>query len=601
MLGGIELLLTHNEKEALILENALIKQHQPRFNVLLKDDKRFIHLRLAEPVVDSSSGAPRGPQAFPRLEVVRKPRDDGARYFGPYASASSARSTLREVNRFFQLRTCKDHVFRNRVRPCLEYQIKRCPGPCVLDVSAEDYAGQMRDVALFLSGRQRELLGALDERMWQAAEQEDYERAAGLRDQKHAVERSLQSQHVELLGEKQDLDAMAMYREGAEVAVAVLRFRGGSLAASYGYGLKGQEFPDDEVLSGFVRRFYDGGHPVPDRLYLPIKLDDAEPIAEWLGELRAGRLRQRLDGAGADRGGELAPEERRRMTRKVRLHAPQRGGKVKLVTLAKENARQVFEDKLRAQVDQARVLEGLQRRLGLARLPRRIECYDISHMQGSETVASMVVFTDGLPDKKAYRSYRIHSAEGVPDDFASMAEVISRRFRRRAGTETWPDLVIVDGGKGQLSAAVAALSDLGVHDVELVGLAKARTLDQSGAGGRRQRSAERVFVPDADEPIVMPQNSNEVYLISRVRDEAHRFAITHHRKRRQKRTLHSQLDDIPGVGPTTRGKLLRHFGSVRAIAAAGPEALTEVEGVGPALAATIVGALAGGPEASDDA
>ena len=556
VLGDIELVLTGSAKEALLLENELIKQHQPRYNVKLKDDKRFIHLRIG------------GRHAFPRLEVVRKPAKDKARYFGPYASASSARATLRQVNRYFKLRTCSDQVFRNRSRPCLEHQIKRCPAPCVLPVEQADYGQHIDDVAMFLDGRGVALLDELRGRMTAAAQNEDFEHAAMLRDQWRAVQRSLERQNTVILGSRRDLDAIGLHREGARVAIAVLRFRSGTLLGARGYALPGQEFPDADVLGGFLRNYYELGHEIPDDVLLPCPIDTHEAMAEWLSDVRRAR-------GGAERA--------------VKIAVPARGTKKRLVAAAQDNAAQVFADRLR-QGGAQQALVGLRSKLGLRAHPQRIECYDISNIQGTDPVASMIVFEDGEPAKKEYRSFRIRSGD-TPNDFAMMYEVLTRRFSRglREGTRL-PDLVVVDGGMGQLKMAVAALSDLGVHDVEVCGLAKART-QASDDDGRAKRSPERVFMPGNPHPVVMKQTSDEVHLLERVRNEAHRFAITFHRKRRAKRILTSELDGIAGVGPSRRTALLRAFGSVKNLREAGVKEIASVEGVSLKVAQAVVTAL----------
>ena len=558
VLGDIELVLTATEKDALLLENELIKKHQPRYNIELKDDKRFIHLRLGRE------------HAFPRLEVVRRPRDDGARYFGPYASAASARATLGQVNRHFKLRTCSDGVFRNRSRPCLEYQIKRCPAPCVLPVAEAEYADHLRDVELFLAGRGSELVDQLRARMAASAAAEDFERAAVLRDQWRAIERSIERQHVALLDRlKRDIDAIGMHREGARLAVAVLQFRGGMLAGSQGYALADQEFPDDEVVAGFAERYYDRGHPIPDEVLLPRAIEAPATLAAWLTDLR----RQ----AGGPQ-------------RAVTVHRPTRGLKAQLCQMATDNAEQVFADRLRPLRDGVAVMEGLRRRLGLRALPRRIECFDVSNIQGTDPVASMAVFIDAQPDNQAGRRFKVRGKQ-TPDDFAMMYEVLCRRFEH-SEADGWPlpDLLVVDGGPGQLKMAMNALQDLGVHDVEAVGLAKARTQDGDDRGPAR-RSPERVWLPERPHPVVLPQTSNEVYLLTRVRDEAHRMAVTFHRQRRGARTLTSELDRVPGIGPTRRKALLNHFGSVRALREASIAELCAAPGIGADTAARIREAL----------
>lgn len=561
VLGSIELVVTATAKDALLVENDLIKRHQPRFNVKLKDDKRFIHLRLA------------GDEDFPRLQVVRRPAQDGAQYFGPYASASAARATLAQVNRHFQLRTCPDSVFRNRTRPCLEYQIHRCLGPCVLPVDPAEYAGHTRDVTLLLTGRRKELLARLKDRMAQAAEDEQFERAARYRDQVHAIEQSLEQQTVNLLGEKRSFDAVGLFRQGARACVAVLSFREGVLLGSQGHVLKDQEWPDAEVLEGFLTQLYDRGQPVPDEVLLPAELPDAEVLADWLTDLR--RTRAALEAVPG------ASDQAVRHSRgAVEVLHPQRGAKVRLVEMAMANAQQVFEEQDRTAGVALKTLEGLQRRLHLRSLPRRIECYDISNISGTDPVGSMSVALDGELAPKAYRHYSIRSME-TPNDFAMMREVLGRRFQRvKDGEGAAPDLVVIDGGKGQLKMAMQVFEDLGIYDVDLVGLAKARTLDTDDQGPS-QSSPERLFLPGAKNALVLPQNSNEMYLLVRLRDEAHRFGVTFHRKRRAARTLRSRLDQVPGVGPTRKKALLETFGSLKGIAAASDEELAAVPGIGP--------------------
>ncbi|MBP47532.1 MAG: excinuclease ABC subunit C [Myxococcales bacterium] len=553
VLGEIEVIVTQTDKEALLLENELVKRHQPRFNVLLKDDKNFIHLRLATE------------HDFPRLEIVRSPKDDGARYYGPYASASAARSTLREVNRHFQLRTCSDTVFRNRQRPCLEHQIDRCSAPCVLPDSQQSYVEDLADVHLFLSGRGTELIDEIQLRMRRASERQDYESAARLRDQWRAIKRSLEGQHVKLLDSRRDMDAIALYRQGARSTIALAQVRQGALVGVQGFALRDQEFPSTEVLSGFLVRHYDGGAEIPDELLIEHRLEEADVLATWLTEIRNAR---------------------RAIKRSVRLHTPQRGDRAKVLALAQRNAKQVFRERLGASAAEAETLQALGSYLAMSKLPRRIECYDVSNIQGTDPVASMVVFVDGAPLKSAYRSFRIRSKD-TPDDFAMMYETLVRRLERidQPGWER-PDLIIVDGGPPQLRMAVAAMDDLAIHGIEVAGLAKARSLSKE-----RGRTPERLWSPGAIEPLVLDQNSKVVFLLARMRDEAHRFAISHHRKRRRGRTLQSALDQIEGVGPARRRALLREFGSVRALSRASVDRVAAVPGVGPKLAQRICDVL----------
>lgn len=610
LLGDIEAIVTSNDKEAMLLENNLIKQGQPRFNVKLRDDKQYLVLRL-----DTRA-------AWPKLEVVRHIRQDGASYFGPYHSASSARHTLRVVNRHFKLRTCSDFVLAHRTRPCLQYQIGRCPAPCVFEVDQAHYAEQVRDVGLFLAGRHRELITGLQTRMQTAAEALEFEVAARVRDQLEAIETTLERQDVVGTGEL-DQDVVGMYREGGNVEFVLMHVREGKLMATQRFSEKGMELPDAEVLAGFLSAYYQDAPALPDEILLPFALaeDDVEPLQAWLIE------------QGPSRG----------RTSKVQIKVPARGDRKQLILLALRNARSNFATRRNKRDDGEATLQALQKRLRLTRLPRRIECFDVSHIQGSDPVASMVVFVDGQPENASYRSFKIRAAGQADvaqnDDFASMHEVLLRRLRRALEDEEWalPDLIVIDGGKGQLGRAIAAMQDLGIalgdEGIDIVSLAKERRmavraskqgLERLKARARATEPApegepdpeistpgqaladyvvaaadegptevrpERVFVPGAKDAIVLPNGSVELYLMTRLRDEAHRFAITHHRKRRGKRSLASALDGIAGVGPVIKRALVKHFGTIKAIRVASVEQLCEVEGVGPKLAQSIHAAL----------
>src|SRR5262245_48970393 len=407
IVADIETVITSNEKEALLLENTLIKRHQPRFNVNLKDDKNFLVLRL-DPKAE-----------WPRLEVVRRLGDDGAHYFGPYHSATSCREALRVVNRHFQLRTCTDHVLHNRRRPCLQYQIKRCPAPCVLPVAREQYDDQVRDVRLFLDGKSDELMARLTARMKDAAARTDFEVAADIRDQIRALEVTLEEQQV-VSADFVDQDVVGFHRDGIALEIVVMSIRAGKLSGNRAFSFTGQEFPDAELISSFVGLYYDMGASIPDELLLPVDIEDAGRKADWLNERRAAQANL---GAGGRR-------------KKVEVLVPQRGDRRKLIDLARKNAAASFATRRNARADTELALGKLQKRLKLPKLPRTIECYDVSHIQGFATVASMVVFVDGRPEKARYRTYKVRAPAGggrgdrKNDDFASMYEVLSRRFRR---------------------------------------------------------------------------------------------------------------------------------------------------------------------------
>ncbi len=538
LLGDIETIVTNNEKEALLLENTLIKQHQPRFNVKLTDDKNYLVLRLDARL------------KFPRLEVRRKIGEDGAKYFGPYHSATSCRHTLQVVNRHFKLRTCTDHVMRTRKRPCLQHQIKRCDAPCVFPVAPEEYAKQVLDVGLFLDGKDQELISRLKERMKTAAASMDYEVAGAIRDQLESIKSTLESQRV-VSHDLRDQDIMGLFRDGLAVELAVLSVRNGKLLGRRNFSFGGQELPTSEIVSSFVQLYYDLGNYVPDEVLLPCAIEDESLKSEWL----------------TDRKG-----------KKCEVMTPQRGTRRRLVELADKNAGSSFVSRRNKAEDAELALTRLQQRLSLKRVPHRVECFDISHLQGALTVASMVVFVDGEPQKSEYRTFKVKSAKN--DDFASMYEVLSRRFRRSKTAEAnearagWavPDLLVIDGGKGQLNSALAALRDAeidtGAMGMDVVGLAKERE------DGQGTNQPDRVFLARAKEPIHLRPNTAELFLLSRIRDEAHRFAITFHRKLRRGRTLHSTLDDVPGIGERRKRELLKHFGSLKAVRAATVEELS---------------------------
>ncbi|HEX9578401.1 MAG TPA: excinuclease ABC subunit UvrC [Myxococcales bacterium] len=591
LLGDVEVTITPSEKDAVLLENELIKKHHPRFNIKLRDDKNFISLRLSTT------------HPYPRLEVVRRIRRDGARYFGPFASASSIRETLSIVNRHFQLRTCTDQVMANRRRPCLQYQIKRCPAPCVYSVSQDEYRRSVEEVALFLEGKADELTAQLDTRMKDASDKLEYERAAQLRDQLHAIERSLEKQQT-VLGDLLDQDVLGFHREGPLLEVHMLFFRNGRLTGGRSFSFSKQEFPSEELLSSFLDQYYESGAFIPKEVILPLELPDAEMREMWLAEKKGER---------------------------VRVHVPERGEKVRLVEMAMENARHNFEERAKSQQNQLEALQRVQQRLRLPRLPRRIECFDISTFQGQLTVGSQVVFSDGEPDKSGYRLFKVRG-DAAGDDFASMFQVLTRRLKRGALEQNLPDLLVVDGGKGQLNVARAALREVGLslRDVPLAGLAKSKVLEDEARFAARQgyrpedawekptatatttttanatatatatagrsrkkgrfvkgdleRSPERIFLPGQKNPIVLRQNTSELHLLARLRDEAHRFAITFHRKLRRERNFKSVLEEIPGIGDKRKRALLSHFGSLKRIRSATAEDIAEVEGFNEQLA-----------------
>lgn len=528
-LGDIETYVVRTEKEAVLLENQLIKELRPPFNVRLRDDKEFLSIRI------------RVKAPWPRLEVVRRPEPDGSRYFGPFHSATAARQTLRLVNRHFQLRTCTDGEFRSRTRPCLQHQIKRCPAPCVLDVDKDAYAEQLGAVMLFLDGRHDELIEQLEDKMQSAARDMNYETAALHRDQLRAVEAVREGQSVSRV-RAEDQDVIGIHRQADQAEISVLRVRRGRIVRVESYPLRELAAPDAEALSAFVYSYYAEGVYVPHEVLVPVELEAAEGVEALLAERRGSR---------------------------VKLLAPKRGDRRDLLKLAEDNAKHAFEEKARAREDVTRRLLEVQTRLDLPRLPRRIECVDVSHSGGEDAVASVVALMDGEPDRARYRSFHIRVARGG-DDYGAMHEVLSRRLRRgredEAGWEL-PDLLVVDGGRGQLGVALAVLKDLGVDNLPVVALAK----EKDTAKG--EHVVDRVYVPGAKNSIALRDSSPALQMLAFARDEAHR-ASNHLRKSRgKKREFTSDLDRAPGIGPKTRKALLRTFASVEAIRDAGDEAL----------------------------
>jgi excinuclease ABC subunit C len=555
-IGDLETIVTATEKEATILENNLIKEHKPRYNVKLRDDKDYLSLRLA---FDDD---------WPRLNLVRRPAPDGARYFGPYHSATAARRTLHLVNKHFQLRTCSDSDFAARRRPCLQHQIKRCPAPCVLPVDRHWYGEQARAVALFLDNRHDELSDELDARMRDAARDMRFELAAVYRDQLRAIEKVRESQRVVTV-DRVDRDVIGFYREAELVEIAVLCVRSGKLADVTTMSVKQAEIPDEEIVAAFLAQHYGGARgdeqaaPMPEEIVLPCDPDGREGIAEWLSE-----------GAG----------------HKVALLLPKRGARVDLLALANDNARHAFTEKRRQSDDVQERLRDLQERLRLPAVPRRIECCDISHLGGGDTVGAVVAMLDGELDKKRYRTFHVHGPElrdgGINDDYAAMYEVLARRFRRAKAAglaepgdddPEWdlPDLFVVDGGRGQLGVALTAAHDLGLHELPIVGLAKERET----IGG--EALSDRVYLPGQKNPIPLKSNTSALFFLARLRDEAHRSSNRAREKLGKRRRFRSALDDVRGIGPKTKKALLARFGGVAAIKEASDDALLAVAGVQP--------------------
>ncbi len=514
-IADLDLVVTDSEMEALALENNLIKREKPRYNVLLRDDKNHPYLKLT--LKDE----------YPRLFVVRRPGEDGNAYGGPYIPAVLGRKTARVVHRVFGVRSCKETLNGRRSRPCLQYQIHRCIAPCVAEICSLDrYHEACRDAALFLEGRTDEVVGRLETQMEDAAAGEHYEQAASLRDQIRALERLDTPQKITTT-EIEERDLFGAYVEGSRAALQVFSVRDGKVVSREAYLLDDVAEPETVVASA-LQQYYAHGRYVPREVLVPAAIPDCELLEAWLTARRGTN---------------------------VKVRVPQRGEKVRLLELVERNARLAFELEWKHPRQQSQeILRALRDLLELGEEPRRIECFDISNIQGSDIVASMVCFVEGLPKKSEYRKFKVRTVSGEPDDFASMREVVGRRYKRllEEGKDL-PELVLIDGGKGQLGAAAEALDELGLGDQPVASLAK---------------QEELIFVRGREAPIALPRSSPVLQLVQRVRDEAHRFAVGFHRQVRGKRTLHSELDDIPGVGPTKRKRLLTRFGSLRGVRSA---------------------------------
>ncbi|HSC43701.1 MAG TPA: excinuclease ABC subunit UvrC [Candidatus Binatia bacterium] len=548
----VETLVTISDKEALILENNLIKQYKPRYNIRLKDDKSYLSIKVTTA------------HAWPRIFATRKIVKDGSRYFGPFSSAVAARETIDIIEKHFLLRNCTDHNFRNRSRPCLQYQIKRCMAPCVLPVPEDVYREHVRQAMLFIDGKRQELVAELRQKMQQKSETLEFEAAARIRDQIQAVEKTLEKQRM-VAHWGADQDIFGLYREGGFIEVQVLLVRQGKLTENLSYSLEDLEFPDEEIVASVLTQFYQGPRFVPDEILVPVELEDRDARAEYLSE---------------------------RKGKKIEIICPQRGDKRHLVQMAEENAKQSFGERHDQEKAREKMLRELEQNLNLKRYPQRIECFDISTIHGAHAVGSMVTFINGEPDKRFYRHFRIRTidASSGGDDFGMMLEMLKRRFARGKEDADLPDLIVVDGGRGQLAMALTAMAELGIDGVDAVGLAKMR-VQAAARSTEIERSEERVFLPGQSNPVILRRNSNALFLLQRVRDEAHRFAITHHRKLRSRQTLYSALDRIPGVGGARKRALLRAFGSVKRIEAATLEELLQVPLMNQRIAQDILQAL----------
>jgi excinuclease ABC subunit C len=546
---NIEFITTSTEKEALILENNLIKRHRPRYNVNLRDDKTYYHLSL-DPT-----------EKFPRLQLVRKRANDSALYFGPYPSGLSARETLRFVQQVFPLRSCRNRDFKLRSRPCLEYQIGKCLAPCKGLIDEEAYGKLAKNAVSFLQGRRRELISEIKTQMEEAAENLNFEEAARLRDRVAALEHALEKQNVDWGGTK-DQDVLGVYTHDGNYQLCILFVRGGKLLGSKSFAPVKMKMDQAEVVSSCLTQYYDGGANIPDEIIIPCHLSDEEVIVEWLTDKKE---------------------------KNVELTIPSRGTKNALLDMAIDNARSLWDSGRKREEQKTAGMKILQEKLSLTKLPQRIECYDISNVSGKHAVGSMVVFHDGEPDKNNYRRYRIKTIS-EPDDYAMMYEVLARRFARG---ENLPDLVVVDGGKGQLNIALSVLKDLKIK-IDVIGLAKEERVIFSGKGISKKKAAkseDRVYLPRRKDAIYLSNWPQALHMLQQVRDEAHRFALSYHHQIKLKNDLSSILDDIPDVGEARRKILLKRFGSSKQVKDATLEELQKAPGIGKELAEKIYNGL----------
>ena len=537
----LEFIVTATEKEALILENNLIKRYRPRYNVNFRDDKAYFNIRLNTK------------DKFPRFELVRRVKKDGARYFGPYASSASVKETLSFLQQIFPMRTCSDVEFKSRRRPCIEYEIKRCPAPCCGLIESTVYRDLVKDAANFLEGNGRRLISDLRLRMSAAAKELRFEDAAVIRDRIAAIDATLEKQRVVSMSFR-DQDIFGLYMDGDLTQTCAIFIRKGKILGRKKFPIFKIEVGSSEILSSLLKQYYDGEVFIPEEIVIPDDIYDREVIEEWLTEKRGGR---------------------------VSVVVPKRGLKKGLSDMARDNAENIFKMDRAAGHDVKETLKRLKDLLHLKSLPNRIECFDISNIGGANAVGSMVTFVEGISCKSGYRRFKIKTVHGM-DDYAMMREVLKRRYGK---VETLPDLIMVDGGKGQLGVALSVIKELRIEGLDVIGLAK----EADNQVFRRQntkirKGEDRVYIPKRKDPVYLSRYPNALFLLQRVRDEAHRFAISYHRKLKEKKDYHSLLNDIPWIGEIRKKALFTYFGDVGKIREAPVEELQKVPGIGKEMA-----------------
>jgi excinuclease ABC subunit C len=543
-ISNFDTIITDSEKEALILESNLIKRYKPRYNVILKDDKRYPSLRL-----DIKN-------PYPNLSVVRKIAKDGALYFGPFSSSGAVQKTLKIIHKTFKLRKCKQKDFNRRTRPCLNYQIESCLAPCCLDVENKTYDDIVKEVILFLKGRTPDLIKKIKQEMISAANVHDYEKAAVLRDKMFALEQTLEKQ-VAVTNDFKDRDVIGIARSDENSIVTLLFIRSGFLIGTRNFKFSETMSTKSEMIGTFIRQYYDTTRFVPKEILVPAPLEDIFLIEEMLCKIKG---------------------------QKVKVLSPKRGEKVRLIKMACQNAKNSLRELITEVSKDTQLLIRLQQRLKMDRLPFRIECFDNSSISGKDAVSCMVVFEKGKPNKSLYRKYRLKTSM-AKDDYACMAEVLNRRYGKKGKTsEPYPDILMVDGGKGQLNIAVSVLTSLELEKkIQLISIAK-----KIGEKGEVQ---DKIYKPGQANPVNLGREGDLILFLERIRDEAHRFAISFHRKRRSRRLMHSSLDSIQGVGKKRKLILFKHFKSVKKIRAATLEELSALPGISHKIAKKIKSSL----------
>lgn len=540
----VETIVTDTEKEALILEDNLIKEHHPRYNIKLRDDKRYPCLRLSME------------EDFPTLTVVRRIKRDRSLYFGPYPSATSLKETLKLIRRLFPIRTCQEAKFLHRTRPCINYEMERCLGPCCGKIDRSQYGEVIQQVKLFLEGRNRDLIERLERQMVEEADQLHFEKAARIRDQIKHIQKVVEKQLV-LSRDMKDRDVIGFYRQDGRVALYSLFIRAGKLLGGKGFNLSSAGLPEEDILSSFIKQYYRQDRFIPEEILIPGPIPEKNLMEGWLTELKG---------------------------KKVQLLFPQRGEKKRLLRMASENAEKFLHREVHLEREKGDFLLNLKESLRLSKLPKRIEAFDISNLQGSHAVGSMVTFEDGKPRKDRYRHFKIKTIEGA-DDYGMMYEILLRRYRRAIEEGDLPDLILLDGGKGHLHVAKEVLKELGMKGVDLLSLAKERRAGELHHSA--EKSEEKIFHPQYKEPILLGKQSPVLRFLDQIRDEAHRFALTYHKKIRKKETLRSVLDEIPGIGTIRQRELLKYFGSVDQMKEATLEELQRVPHMNRNLAETV--------------